>query len=156
MMKSLLATSNPQTQFENPGQKDRILRNKTSYQTMGAPNLMDDFYLNLVSWSSKNTLAVGLDSKVHLQRLDSKKHIVLCKLRGENDAVASVNWNPNGFQIAVGSFSTGLHYYDTKTGKKIRQFTEGLQERVSVTSFRSEHILASGKFSIFSDRFRLF
>ena len=35
-------------------------------QVLDAPALQDDFYLNLVDWSSQNTLAVGLGSCVYL------------------------------------------------------------------------------------------
>ena len=35
-------------------------------QVLDAPSLQDDFYLNLVDWSSQNTLAVGLGTCVYL------------------------------------------------------------------------------------------
>jgi len=33
---------------------------KSPFKVLDAPCLLDDFYLNLVDWSSKNVLAVGL------------------------------------------------------------------------------------------------
>jgi len=33
---------------------------------LDAPLLQDDFYLNLVDWSSTNTLAVGLNGAVYI------------------------------------------------------------------------------------------
>jgi cell division cycle 20-like protein 1 (cofactor of APC complex) len=33
---------------------------KTPYRVLDAPELADDFYLNLVDWSSTNVLGVGL------------------------------------------------------------------------------------------------
>lgn len=36
------------------------------YKVLDAPALADDFYLNLVDWSSLNVLAVGLDTCVYL------------------------------------------------------------------------------------------
>lgn len=39
---------------------------KTPYKVLDAPELHDDFYLNLVDWSSTNCLAVGLGSCVYL------------------------------------------------------------------------------------------
>ena len=35
-------------------------------QVLDAPQLQDDFYLNLVDWSSQNVLAVGLGTCVYL------------------------------------------------------------------------------------------
>ena len=39
---------------------------KTPYRVLDAPELADDFYLNLVDWSSTNVLGVGLGSCVYL------------------------------------------------------------------------------------------
>ena len=51
-------------------------------QVLDAPALQDDFYLNLVDWSSQNTLAVGLGSCVYLWSACTSKvrrpsHIIL-------------------------------------------------------------------------------
>lgn len=40
---------------------------------LDAPALQDDFYLNLVDWSSHNVLAVGLGSCVYLWNACSSK-----------------------------------------------------------------------------------
>lgn len=39
---------------------------RTPYKVLDAPELQDDFYLNLVDWSASNVLAVGLDKCVYL------------------------------------------------------------------------------------------
>lgn len=36
------------------------------FQVLDAPELQDDFYLNLVDWSSQNMLSVGLNTCVYL------------------------------------------------------------------------------------------
>jgi len=36
------------------------------YKVLDAPNLVDDFYLNLVDWSPNNQLAVALGSIVYV------------------------------------------------------------------------------------------
>lgn len=40
--------------------------NKKPYKILEAPNLQDDFYLNLLDWSENNQIAVGLDSSLYL------------------------------------------------------------------------------------------
>lgn len=42
-------------------------------QVLDAPALQDDFYLNLVDWSSHNVLAVGLGNCVYLWNACSSK-----------------------------------------------------------------------------------
>ena len=39
---------------------------KIPFKVLDAPELQDDFYLNLVDWSSQNILSVGLGSCVYL------------------------------------------------------------------------------------------
>ena len=39
---------------------------KNPYKVLDAPELQDDFYLNLVDWSSQNLLSVGLSACVYL------------------------------------------------------------------------------------------
>ena len=39
---------------------------KLPFKLLDAPQLQDDFYLNLVDWSSQNMLAVGLGTEVYI------------------------------------------------------------------------------------------
>lgn len=39
---------------------------KLPFKVLDAPQLQDDFYLNLVDWSSQNVLAVGLGTEVYI------------------------------------------------------------------------------------------
>lgn len=39
---------------------------KVPYKVLDAPQLQDDFYLNLVDWSATNVLAVGLQGAVYI------------------------------------------------------------------------------------------
>lgn len=63
---------------------------KVPYKVLDAPNLADDFYLNLVDWGSANVLAVGLGSSIYLWNSETGKVDELAKL--ENDTVTSVSW----------------------------------------------------------------
>lgn len=52
-------------QPENVLVKNRKV-NKVPFKVLDAPQLQDDFYLNLVDWSSTNVLAVGLLDAVYI------------------------------------------------------------------------------------------
>lgn len=104
--------------------------------------MLDDFYMNLVDWSNRNMIVVGLDDEVWLHHLSKGKTIRLCTLRND-DGVSSVTWNPGSMNVAVGTFNSGVRYYDIRDGKLIRKFKrEG--GRVSAVAFNSEHTFASG------------
>jgi len=63
---------------------------KVPYKVLDAPELADDFYLNLVDWGMTNVLAVGLGDSVYLWNSESGKVDLLTKIEGEQ--VTSVGW----------------------------------------------------------------
>ncbi|MBA0830614.1 hypothetical protein Goarm_015135 [Gossypium armourianum] len=75
---------------------------RSPYKVLDAPALQDDFYLNLVDWSSNNVLAVGLGNCVYLWNACSSKVTKLCDL-GIDDSVCSVSWAQRGTHLAVGT-----------------------------------------------------
>lgn len=78
----------------------------TPSRILDAPELVDDYYLNLVSWGSNNVLAVALGQRVYLWNADTGDINHLLTLHGEGDYVTSVSWSTKpGEQnlIAVGT-----------------------------------------------------
>lgn len=63
---------------------------KVPYKVLDAPDLADDFYLNLVDWGSSNVLGVGLGSCVYMWNSQTGRVTKLCDL--EDDIVTSVSW----------------------------------------------------------------
>lgn len=64
---------------------------KTPFKVLDAPDLADDFYLNLVDWGSTNLLSVGLGTQVYLWSACTSRVTRLCDV-GPYDSVTSVNW----------------------------------------------------------------
>lgn len=56
---------------------------KIPFKVLDAPELQDDFYLNLVDWSSLNVLSVGLGTCVYLWSACTSQVCIscLCKFR---------------------------------------------------------------------------
>lgn len=123
---------------------------KAPYKVLDAPTLEDDFYLNLVSWSSQNMLAVGLGSCVYLWSGFTAKVTKLCDLCDEpspnsdvGDSVTSVSWSPNGTYCCVGTKAGEVQIWDSIACKRVRTFT-GHLARVGALAWNREHMLASG------------
>lgn len=114
---------------------------KTPYKVLDAPALQDDFYLNLVDWSSHNVLAVGLGNSVYLWHASSSKVVQLCDL-GVDDSVCSVGWAQHGTHLAVGTNNGKLQLWDASRCKKIRTM-EGHRFRVGSLAW-STSLLSSG------------
>ena len=60
----------------------------------GGGGKQDDYYLNLVDWSSTNVLGVGLGACVYLWSAHTSAVTKLCDLseNGGSDSITSINW----------------------------------------------------------------
>uniref|UniRef100_A0A0D9VAV6 CDC20/Fizzy WD40 domain-containing protein n=1 Tax=Leersia perrieri TaxID=77586 RepID=A0A0D9VAV6_9ORYZ len=114
---------------------------KTPHKVLDAPSLQDDFYLNLVDWSSQNTLAVGLGNCVYLWSASNCKVTKLCDL-GPRDSVCAVHWTREGSYLAIGTSLGDVQIWDSSRCKRIRNMG-GHQTRTGVLAW-SSRILSSG------------
>lgn len=114
---------------------------KIPYKVLDAPELLDDYYLNLVDWGSQNTLGVGLGSCVYLWHAQCSVVNKLCDL-GTDDLVTSVSWIKRGTHIAVGTGQGLVQIWDAEKCKRIRTMT-GHELRVGSLAW-NEHTLSSG------------
>ncbi|XP_008213300.1 fizzy isoform X1 [Nasonia vitripennis] len=115
-----------------PQAPDRIL---------DAPEIVDDYYLNLVDWSSSNILAVALGANVYLWNAGTGTIEQLFELEG-NDYVCSVAWIQEGLYLAVGTTVGNTELWDCGQMKRVRVMS-GHSARVGSLSWNS-HIISSG------------
>ncbi|KAG5650265.1 hypothetical protein H0H81_012791 [Sphagnurus paluster] len=116
---------------------------KTPYRVLDAPDLADDFYLNLVDWSSTNVLGVGLSSCVYLWTAHNAVVSKLCDLSETNDTISSVSWVQKGTTLAVGTLGGRLHIYDANTLQLQRTYNGAHSQRIGALAWNS-HVLSSG------------
>ncbi|TFK33846.1 WD40 repeat-like protein [Crucibulum laeve] len=116
---------------------------KTPYRVLDAPELADDFYLNLVDWSSTNVLGVGLGSCVYLWTAHNAAVSKLCDLADSNDTISSVSWVQKGTTLAVGTLAGRLHIYDASTLQLQRTYQQAHSQRIGALAWNA-HILSSG------------
>lgn len=124
----------------SPPKKTRNIP-KVPYRVLDAPDLADDFYLNLVDWGSQDVLAVGLGSSVYLWDGASGSVNQLCDL-GDNESICSVSWIGSGTHVAIGTNSGLVEIWDATNCKCTRTMT-GHSMRASSLSW-NKHILSSG------------
>lgn len=114
---------------------------KVPFKVLDAPSLQDDFYLNLVDWSSTNVLAVGLGSCVYLWSACTSRVTKLCELNRE-DSVTSVSWAQQGNQICVGTSTGKVKIWDAMKCKHVRDL-ESHEARVGALAWNGTTV-ASG------------
>ena len=114
---------------------------RSPFKVLDAPALQDDFYLNLVDWSSHNVLAVGLGTCVYLWSACTSRVTKLCDL-GPGDSVCSVAWTQRGTYLAVGTNQGEVQIWDANKCKRVRTMA-GHRTRVGTLAWSSS-TLSSG------------
>jgi cell division cycle protein 20 (cofactor of APC complex) len=111
---------------------------------LDAPDLMDDYYLNLLSWSDTNILAVALSQTVYLWNAGTGDIQELCTFEGDANAhISSVAWvQEGGSHLAIGTSDGTTQLWDVRASKQLRSM-DGHTERVGALSW-NRHLLSSG------------
>ncbi|PSN47858.1 Fizzy-related protein [Blattella germanica] len=112
------------------------------FKVLDAPELQDDFYLNLVDWSSQNVLSVGLGSCVYLWSACTSQVTRLCDLSGDGNSVTSVAWNERGNLVAVGTHHGYVQVWDVAVNKQVNKM-QGHSARVGALAWNGD-VLSSG------------
>ena len=110
---------------------------------LDAPEILDDYYLNLMDWGENGLLAVSLNQSVYLWNCFSGDISNLLTTEAPGNYICSVNWmNQGGNCLAIGMADNSLQLWDAQTAQPIRSL-KGHSSRVSSLSWNN-HILSSG------------
>lgn len=110
-------------------------------RVLDAPDLVDDYYLNLLDWSSGNQVAIGLERNVYVWSAESGT--VSCLLETSPETyVSSVKWSGDGAYVSVGLGTGEVQIWDVEEGTKLRSMF-GHETRVGVMGW-SKYTLSTG------------
>ncbi|GLI80896.1 WD repeat-containing protein slp1 [Penicillium ochrochloron] len=110
-------------------------------RVLDAPGLLDDYYLNLLDWSSGNQVAIGLERNVYVWSAESGT--VSCLLETSPDTyISSVKWSGDGAYVGVGLGTGEVQIWDVEEGSKLRSMY-GHDSRVGVMGW-NKHTLSTG------------
>ncbi|KAL2653120.1 hypothetical protein R1flu_021248 [Riccia fluitans] len=115
---------------------------RASDRVLDAPELVDDYYLNLLDWSCKNVVAVALGTTVYLWHAETGAIHQLMSTSVEDDYVTSVAWAPDGNHIALGFNNNEIQLWDADLRIQMRRLTGHTGRVASLTWNRST--LSSG------------
>lgn len=132
---------NSQKLLRSPRKATRKI-SRIPFKVLDAPELQDDFYLNLVDWSSQNVLSVGLGSCVYLWSACTSQVTRLCDLSTEANSVTSVSWNERGNLVAVGTHHGYVQIWDVGANKQVSKLL-GHSARVGALAWSGD-VLSSG------------
>jgi cell division cycle protein 20 (cofactor of APC complex) len=125
-------TANAQSRRRIPSAPERVL---------DAPGLVDDYYLNLLDWSSGNQVAIGLERSVYVWSADSGSVASLFECAADT-YISSVKWSGDGAYVGVGLGTGEVQIWDVEEQTKLRSMF-GHETRVGVMGW-NKHILSTG------------
>ena len=113
------------------------------FKVLDAPNLQDDFYLNVVDWSLGNNLAVGLGQALYIWNFHTNEVKKLTEYFGRN-LVSSVGWDIKGDLLSLGTKEGSVSLWDANKETTLRKFYEH-NERVGAISLFGSLLLTGSK-----------
>ena len=126
---------------ENIAEKKVRKINKKPYKILEAPNLQDDFYLNLVDWSENNQIAVALDTSLYLWSGCFSDVNKLYEASQISDYICSVAFCDDT-KVSIGNSLGQIKVFDIVKRKQVNQF-DGHKGRVGSLNWTTS-LLASG------------
>ncbi|THD22738.1 Cell division cycle 20 cofactor of APC complex [Fasciola hepatica] len=116
-------------------------------KVLDAPDILDDFYLNILDWSADNILAIALNQEVYLWNASSGDITCLMSAGLEGEYVSSISWSPDAPNVlAVGLSAGRVQLWNATTQSLLRTMRLGdvsAGGRVPVVTWR-EHVVSSG------------
>ncbi len=110
---------------------------------LDAPDLLDDYYLNIMDWGASNILAIALTQTLYLWNAATGDITELMSVPDADDYITSVQWiQDTGSHLAIGTASAQTQLWDVAAQKQVRSMG-GHSARVSALSW-NRHILSSG------------
>ena len=112
---------------------------------LDAPELLDDYYLNLLDWSSTNVVAVALGPTVYLWNAGSGDIQQLCQTAEDtDDHITSVSWAADGKHIAVGTAHAEVQIWDASRSHCVRRL-RGHSARVGALAWNGTQLATGGR-----------
>lgn len=108
---------------------------------LDAPEIVDDYYLNLLDWSSQNQLAIALGACLYVWNPENGA-IELLFEAPEDEYVCSVSWMEDGSHVAVGMSNNDVVMWNAERKKQVRCM-KGHAARVGALAWKN-HMLSSG------------
>lgn len=99
-------------------------------RVLDAPNIIDDYYLNLLDWSCNNQVAIGLGQSVYVWSADTGGVASLLEVSPDT-YISSLKWSNDGAYVSVGLSSGEIQIWDVEDQTKVRSMF-GHETRVSV------------------------
>lgn len=116
---------------------------KQPVKVLDAPGIADDYYSNILDWSSNDIIGVSLMNSLYLWKNTKGNNQVVNLSEFESHVFCSIKFARNGQVISAGDDTGNLHIYDINTDKKVMNF-KGHEGRISTMDWCNDYLLTTG------------
>lgn len=116
------------------------------YRVLEAPEIVNDYYLNLLDWSKENIVGIALKDVVYMYNASSEDIFKLAldeDFENSSTIVTSLRFSPLGNTVAIGNSANMVEIWDVEKNTRIRQL-QGHSARISALSWNNDQHLSSG------------
>lgn len=139
----LAAIAESATSNQSKNSKTKRYIPQTAERTLDAPDIVDDFYLNLLDWGCKNVLSIALGGTVYLWNASEGSTSELVTVDDDLGPVTSVSWAPDGHHVAIGLNNSDVQLWDSSSGRMLRTMKGIHVSRVGTLAWNN-NILTTG------------
>ena len=111
---------------------------------LDAPELLDDYYLNLLDWSSTNVLGVALGNAVYMWNAADGSIDMLMETNSPDSHITSLSWIEQGNYMAVGTSDHKVQIWDVEKHKQLRSM-DGHSARVGALAWNGPMLSSGGR-----------
>eukprot|EP00835_Amoeboradix_gromovi_P002657 NODE_155_length_16773_cov_0.488785.p5 type:complete len:311 gc:universal NODE_155_length_16773_cov_0.488785:1388-2320(+) len=122
---------------------DRLRHSKVPIKQYQLDDIMDDYYLNVLDWSAKGLIGIGLTNNLYV--LDPSNDLNYKFYSCENDHITGIKYNPSGAFIGIGTHLGNLAYKDLNSGVSTNSTNvANLSQRIGCMDWKSDSVVAVG------------
>ena len=88
-----------------------------AYKILDAPNLQDDFYLNVLDWSHQNLIGIGLENTLYTWSPLTNFTTKIFEL-SRDSLISSISFNNDNY-LAMGDTTGSTRIFDVETSKQV-------------------------------------
>uniref|UniRef100_A0A0D9XBH7 CDC20/Fizzy WD40 domain-containing protein n=1 Tax=Leersia perrieri TaxID=77586 RepID=A0A0D9XBH7_9ORYZ len=118
MLQQILSETLTSSQTRTSRQRRHIPQ--SSERTLAAPGIVDNFYLNILDWGSKDVVSIALGNTLYLWNSSDRSTMDLVTIEDDDGPITSVSWSCDGQHIAIGLNSSDIQLWDTSSNRLLR------------------------------------
>jgi hypothetical protein len=116
---------------------------KAPTKILDAPGVLDDFYQDILDWSSKDVIAISLENSIYFFKNKLKENSVVKVTELMDNVFSTVKFSPSGSLLAAGEENGHTYIYDVAKETQLFQ-VKSHTDRVCSMSWMNENVLSTG------------